>query len=303
MAREATITFEQVAATADKIKVQGGKPSSRNIREVLGCGSMATVLKLLQQWQAGQTRQSLAINDTLDPTIVCAISNQIATRVQEAIAETTARLADLQIEADAIIIENERQAIEIETQAAELFVLQGQHAELAGRAQQLETDAARTAAELVAERRSIEAARVELAKAELRLEAVPKIEAEIEKIQAELFQARTQAAEHHEVAAVATAKFEAEVSQRKGVEAQLVEAVRRGDEAGERAVASTESLGNERLATQACQAKLAAAAREIGAANEAVIQARNEAKQSSEAAAELRGQLTTVKSNRSESDL
>ena len=249
MAREATITFEQVAAAADSIKAQGGKASARSVREVLGSGSMATVLKLLQQWQSGQVRQSASIDDTLDPSVVRAISNQIATRVQEATADTTARLADLQAEADLIIAENERQSVELEAQAAELVVLHGQYAELAGRSQQIESDAARTAAELVAERRATEAARVELAKAELRLEAVPKIEAEIEKVRTDLLQARAQAAELHEAAAVATVKLEGVV-------------------------------------------------RELAAANEAVGQARAEARRFSEAAAELRGQLSAEKSTK-----
>jgi chromosome segregation ATPase len=244
---------------------------------------MATVLKFLQQWQGGQVRQSSVIDDTLDPTIVRAISNQIATRVQEATAESMTRLVDLQAEADALIVENERQAGELDAQTTELSALQGLYAELTGRAQQLEADAARTAAELVVERRSTEAARVALAKAELRLEAVPKIEAEIEKLRAELLQARTHAAELHEAAAVATAKLEAEVVQRKGVEAQLTEAVRRNDEAAKRIEASAEALGNERLLVQTCQAKLELTTRELALANQSLNQARLEAKQAAEA--------------------
>jgi DNA repair exonuclease SbcCD ATPase subunit len=283
MAREATITFEQVAAAANTIKTQGGKATARAVRDVLGSGSMATVLKFLQQWQGGQVRQSSVIDDTLDPTIVRAISNQIATRVQEATAESMTRLVDLQAEADALIVENERQAGELDAQTTELSALQGLHAELTGRAQQLETDAARTAAELVVERRSTEAARVALAKAELRLEAVPKIEAEIEKLRVELLQARAHAAELHEAAAVATAKLEAEVVQRKGVEAQLTEAVRRNDEAAKRIEASAEALGNERLLVQTCQAKLELTTRELALANQSLNQARLEAKQAAEA--------------------
>jgi chromosome segregation ATPase len=246
MAREATITLEQVATAADNIKAQGGKASARAVREVLGSGSMATVLKLLQQWQSGQVRQSADIDDTLDPSVVRAISNQITIRVQEATADTTARLGDLQAEADLIIVENERQAADLEVQAAELVALHQQYAELAGRAHQLESDATRTAAELVAERRATEAARVELAKAELRLEAIPKIEAEIDKVRAELLQTRAQAAELHEAAAVATVKLEGVV-------------------------------------------------RELAAANEAVSQARTEARLFNETAAELRGQLSMAK--------
>lgn len=300
MARESTITFEQVAAAADNIKAQGGKASARAVREVLGSGSMATVLKLLQQWQGGQVRQSAVIDDTLDISVVRAISNQIATRVQEATADTTARLADLQAEADAIIVENERQAVELDVQSSEIVMLHGQYAELAGRAQQLESESARTVAELAAERRSTESARVELAKAELRLEAVPKIEAEVEKVRAELLQARAQAAELHEEAAVAVAKLESEVIQRKNVEAQLIEAVRRGDEVSKRIEVTADALGNERMLLQACQAKFESAIRELGIANEAVNQARLETRQATDTTAELRGQLSLLKSARND---
>lgn len=291
MARESTISFEQVSVAADRIKAQGTKPTARNVREALGTGSMATVLKFLQQWQGGQMRQSQAIDDTIDPVIARAISNQIAVKVQESTADATARLADLQAEADAIIAENERQAADIETQTFELSALQEQYAALSGRAKQLEADATRTAGELDVERKAAEAARVELAKAELRLEAVPRIEAEIEKVRAELSQARVQATEQHETAAVATAKLESEVAQRKNLEVQLAEAVRQREEAEKRAAASAVTLGNERVAVQACQARLEAAAREITAANETVAKARAEAKRAGEEAAELRGQI------------
>lgn len=302
MAREATITAEQVAAAADAIKASGGKPNARNVRETLGTGSMATVLKFLQQWQGGQVRQSQAIDDTLDPSIARAISNQIAAKVQEATAESTARLADLQAEAEAIIAENERQAAELDTQAAELAAIKEQHAAMAGRVQQLETEVTRTSFELVAERQAAETARVELAKAELRLEAVPRIEAEIEKVRAELFEVRAQAADFHEVAAVATARLEAEKSQRKDIEDQLSEAVRQREECSKRAMASVDALNSERVSVQACQARLESAARELNAAKEAVANSRAEAKKSSEEAAELRGQLAEAKKTTKNAD-
>ncbi len=288
MARDSSITFEQVAVAADNIKSRGVKPTARNVREVLGTGSMATVLKFLQQWQGGQVRQSQAIDDTLDPAIGRAISSQIAIRVQEATADATARLADLQAEAEAIILENERQAAQIEAQAAELVALQEQHAGLTGRTKQIESEAARTMAELIAERQAAETVRVELAKAQLRLEAVPRIEAELLETRAELMHAHDYAAKLHEETAVAKAKLESS-------EVQLVEAVRQREESIKRAVAAEQSLSNERVAVHASQARLESAAREVAAANEAINKARAESKKSSEEAAELRGQLAAVK--------
>jgi len=242
MAREATITFEQVAAIADEMKTRSQRPTARSIREALGTGSMATILKLFQQWQGTQARQSQVIDETLDPAIARAIGNHLSAKVQIAIAETSGRLADLQAEAEIIIAENERQSAEIESQANELATLQEQHTALVGRTQQLEADAQRTTNELVAERRAAELARVELAKAELRLEAVPRIEAEIEKVRTELGQERTKSAELHEAAAVATAKLEAEITQRKSSESHLAESLAQSRAEAKRALEEAAEL-------------------------------------------------------------
>lgn len=261
MAREATITFEQVSAAANDIIAKDGKATSRNVREVLGSGSMVTVCKLMQQWKAAQAKPSQAVDSSIDPAILRAISNQIAAKVQEATSDATARLADLQGESETIIAESERQAAEIEAQAADLSAMIEQRSALAGRIQQLEAESERITENLVSERKAGEAARVELAKAALRLEAVPKIEATIEKISLELLQVRAHSAELHETAAVVTAKLEAEIVQRKITEAHLVES----------------------------------AAREIATAKEVSSKALADAKRSGEEAAELRGKLATMK--------
>jgi chromosome segregation ATPase len=294
MARKSTLTYEQVATVADEMVIQGGKPTSRSVREALGAGSLTTILKFLQQWQGSQVRQSQGLDDTIDPAISRAISNQIATRVQTSTADAMSRLADLQAELETLILENERQSAEIEAQAAEMIVIQDQNATLAGRAQQIESDAARNIADLVSERQAAEAARVSLAKAELRLEAVPRIEAEIVKVSTELLSARTLSAELHEAAAVAAARLEAETALRKSIEVQLLDANSQREEARKNAVATAESLGNERLSLQICQARLEAAVREINAAKEELGKVRAEAKEAREAAAELRGQLAAA---------
>ena len=61
MARPSTLTFEQVAAHADSLKAHGIKPTARAIRDRVGTGSMATLLKHLQQWQGEQARQPLSV--------------------------------------------------------------------------------------------------------------------------------------------------------------------------------------------------------------------------------------------------
>lgn len=291
MARTETISFEQVAQAANVIQSAGGSPTSRAVRDVLGSGSMATVCKHLAAWKSGQTRQTSVIDDTIDPSVAKAISNQIAQKVQDATATAQAAMADLQSEADALIAENERQAADLDAAAAEIATLVDQNSALVGRVQQLEADAARTVVDLAAERLAAEAARVELAKAELRLEAVPRIEAEIEKVRADLAQAVAQAAELHEAAAVATAKMDAAEAAKRKAEQQLETAVAKE-------AATAQALQSERIAVQACQARLESAAREITAANNAASKAHTEAKKSSEEAAELRGQIGAAKAKK-----
>lgn len=287
MAREATITAEQVAAAADAIKAAGGKPNARTVREALGTGSMATVLKFLQQWQGGQVRT--AESPVVLPTgLQRALVDFIGQEVAGAKANLQADIVDAQQSNADLIAESERQASTIEIQAEALESIQAEKAELVGRLSQVESDLAKSGDNLAAERQAAETARVELAKAELRLEAVPRIEAEIEKIRAELHEARAQAAELHEAAAVAIAKLEAETSARDKAEKQL-------EAATFKEAATSKALENERVAVQASQARLEAAARELEAAKEATGRARAEAKKSSEEAAELRGQLVAEK--------
>lgn len=223
MAREATITFEQVSAAAETIKAQGGKANSRNVRELLGTGSMATILKYLQQWQGGQSRQNQAIDETLDPVVIKSISIHIADKVQAATTALTIQIAEQQTEMDSLISENERQATELEALTTAFNALQDQHSQQSGVVQQLEAEATRTAAELTGERQAAEAARIQLAKAELRLEAVPRIEKEIEQVRGELATAQKQAAELHETAAVVNAKLEAATIQRKEIDTQVAD--------------------------------------------------------------------------------
>lgn len=205
MARDSTISYEQVANTARDIKERGGKPTSRAVRDALGSGSMATVCKFLQQWQGEQVEKNNSPDDPLDPAVVRAINNQIAARVRDASASLTTQLADLQADAAAIIADNERQAAEIVALNSDLIILREQCAAYTGRLMQLESEAERAVADLNAERKNSESVRIALARAELRLEAVPRQEAEIATLRAELLQFQKQVAEQHEAAAVATA--------------------------------------------------------------------------------------------------
>lgn len=67
MPRESTITFNMVAAIADSLFKQGKKPTARAVREALGVGSMATVLKHLRQWADNRKQQQPPMADLVMP--------------------------------------------------------------------------------------------------------------------------------------------------------------------------------------------------------------------------------------------
>ncbi len=224
MPREATISYEQVAAIADAIKASGSKPNPRMIRERHGSGSLGTIHKLFQQWEAGQSRQIEAAL-ALPPALQRAILEFMDQELTSARAELESKLMDAQQAANDLAAENERQASQIETLETTVEDLQGEKATLAGRVSQLETDLASARDEAGRERQAAEAARTELAKAQLRLEAMPILERENERLQGALDAERTARTDAERQAATATAKAE-------GLADRLADAQERQKQAG-----------------------------------------------------------------------
>lgn len=265
MGRESSITLEQVSTIANEIKTSGGKATSRAVRDALGSGSMATICKLLAQWQASQERKSEAIDDSLSQAVAKAISNDIASKVQSAIADATSRLADLQSEHDLLITENENQTADIEFLSNSLSSEKEQNSKLSGRVQQLETDAMLISTKLDKERGDAKSAMTALAKAELRLEALPRIEQELTSLRNQIEIERTRSATLHEKEAVASAKLEMLSSNHI--------------ETSKRLEIAQEELGKEKLASQSLQNRLDITTRDFSKANAAIEKLAGEIKQ------------------------
>jgi colicin import membrane protein len=223
MGREAKITYEQVAAAADAMKVAGSKPTSRSIRERLGnTGSMGTINKLLQDWRAGQERQianALALPATLQRAILEFMDQELSS----AKASLEAELAEQQQEAFDLATENERQAFDIEDKNDTAAALQANLATLQGRIVQMETDLATARNDAFREREAAEAARIDLAKALLRLEAMPRLEADLATLRAELGTERQGRVAAEQQAAVLDAKLEAASERAVKAEAAALE--------------------------------------------------------------------------------
>lgn len=205
MAREATITQEQVNAVANSIRAGGVKPTARAVLQALGSGSMATVLKYLQIWQAGQVRAEegpVVLPAGLQRALVDFIGQEVASAkagLQDELVASQQANSDL-------IAESERQASTIEVQAEALESAQGEKAELTGRLAQVESELARAKDDIAGERQSAELARTELAKAQLRLEALPRIEADADRLRGELADERKAKVAAEQAAAVAGEK-------------------------------------------------------------------------------------------------
>ena len=205
MPREASITYDQVAAIADAIKASGAKPNPRLVRERHGSGSLGTVHKFFQQWRARQERQVEA-SLTLPPALQRAILEFMDQELTSARAALEADLADAQQASADLATENERQATQIDTLQSAVDELGAEKAALVGRVGQMEQDLTSARDEASREREGAEAARTELAKAQLRLEAMPILEKENERLQKALDIERTARTDAERQAATAGAK-------------------------------------------------------------------------------------------------
>jgi len=295
MGRPLKVTYEQVATAAEKMVSENLIPTKRKVRDILNVGSMNTISDFFDKWEDQKEGRIQSIDVLLSPTIAHAISDTIAQRVRETSSVMAMQIANLEEELNSLVVEHIAYEADLESQKIENTELIEKNLILKGRVGQLDEEAARIKTELIAERNAMQLLHITIAKSEQLLESLPGIKAQLENSRSELFENRTHAAKLHESAAVASAKLEAEVTQRKNSEAQLVEAVRQREDAEKRAFAVSEIMNKERVTVQAYQLRIDASVREIAAANDDAKNARAEAKKASEEAAEMRGKLASMK--------
>lgn len=207
MGRESVITQEEVNSVADQLRATGAKPTARAVREALGGGSMATVLKHLHVWQSHQVRAP-DTQAVLPVGLQRALVDFIAQEVASAKVTLEADLVTAQQANQDLIAESERLATALEREQSAVKTLQADKAELSGRLGQLTKDLEEVRAETVAQREAAEHARTEKAKLELRLEGVPRLEAEIERLNVALESERSAKVVAEQQAAVAQARLE-----------------------------------------------------------------------------------------------
>lgn len=297
----AKVTFESVATAAEALQAAGQRASVRAVTAAIGGGSPNAVLKLLSEWKAG--RPVVRIADTeLDTKITDAIKTQMQRVAEQAASAAEERAAgiddDLQALSEAqaeaeqqiTVLTTERdeakaQAAATETQLKDVQDETHRAAELAA------TAAAELRKELATERARQEAAAASLARAEVRLESMPGLQTEVERLRIALDVEQKARRQAEQDAAVFAAKLEA-------AERRANEAEKRTDEVKTNAAiqadkidALTRELFAANSTIQAGQARIESASREIEDAKKTILEANKSAKKSSEEAAELRGKL------------
>lgn len=297
MGREATITAEQVAAAADALKGEGKKPTSRAVRERLGnTGSMGTITKLLQRWKSHQERDQVA-SLSLPPALQRAVLDFMDTELAAARAPLETELVDLKESIDELATENERQEDALTGLREQLDQVAAEKASAEGKAAQLTADLDGARDEAGRERQAAELARTELAKAQLRLEAMPRLEADLEAVRTELTKERSARVAAEQQAAVLAA-------QKTDLEGRLGDAKKDGEritdqlaKAQAKADQLAETVADARVKLQTAQARGEDLTQQLAKANqlaEALADARAKLQTAQSRGDDLTQQLTTA---------
>jgi len=207
MGRETSITVEQVSAVASRLQSAGDKPTARAVRAALGAGSMATVVKHLQAWRADQkphTEATISLPLGVQRTLMDFVAGEVAAAREEVVAE----LEDARQAVADLILEADQQREEIAQLEQAISVVQNERSKHAGRCQQLELDVAELRDTVQSGRTELDKALAENARSTIRLEQVPRLESELEKLRTSFEAEHLARIAAEQAAAVAIARFE-----------------------------------------------------------------------------------------------
>lgn len=287
MPRAASITQDHVNAIANQLKAKGIKPTVRLIIAEHGSGSQGTVHPMLKNWESGNRPQMEGV--TLSPVLVRMLQEHFTQEVARATAEVQVQLADSEEAAGDLARENKSQADQLEQREEEIGKLTDGAASLQGRFNQLERELVAVQEEAARLRGDAERAHTELAKAQLRLEAMPRLEADLAAARAECDRERHTriAAERDAAVGVAQRDSLAVHVEEDRARIQALEALLAAGAERERRQAT--ELTSTRVAVEAGNARLEQADRTIASLKTDLTQARASERAAVEAAAELRG--------------
>jgi colicin import membrane protein len=251
----AIVTFESVATAAQEITKEGGRPSVRSVIAYLGGGSPNAVLPLLNEWKAG--RPTLKSGDIeLDPRIGMVVAELVHKASEQAARTAEEKAADVQADAEAVAeagreLESLTQSLEGQlTQAQQVIAAKERALEDVQAAASIEAKNAQEKAtalqnQLAEERARADQAVQAVAKAEVRLELIPGLQSEVERLKP-----------FEQQAAVLSANLDSSKATIEDLKARLGDAL--ADAKG-----AHDDLEKVRISEQSLQARLDAAMREI----------------------------------------
>lgn len=201
------VTYEQVAAVAERLVGEQAEPTLRAVRAKLGTGSMATLRNHLARWREARAAPRPTHHD-VGASVLAALNQEISARAAEVTAELEKRLGQASEELEAISAESEQRAARLEEIATELSAAVHERDRLTGRLQELEAELARARAERDDARRSA-------AQAAVALERVPTLETALEQLRTEMRASEKRGADALREAEVRAARAEGELAARK----------------------------------------------------------------------------------------
>lgn len=266
MAREG-ISYNEVAAAADKLVGEGKSATIKAVRELLGTGSPNTIHRHLATWREAQPAQQSAAYE-LPADLVNAFGKELARGAAAAKAHVEGELVNAQAEAADLAAAGERLEVERDELAEQLAQVTSERDGFQATALERAGEIERLAVDLKRESESGEAARVEVAKSQLKAEAnaerLTEQSAEIERLRAALETAQRGRQEAEKNEAVLTAKLAAAETRATTAEIREKAALEQAAKAQTQADQRSKELQQALADGQKAQAQLDSAQEALG---------------------------------------
>ncbi|EPT4224775.1 DNA-binding protein [Pseudomonas aeruginosa] len=285
----ANITPDRVFAAADALEASGNRVSVRSVRDHLGGGSPNQITPLLASWRA--RKPSVAAPEIqLDPRIVQLIAEQVRAAAGEAAVRADERANEAEDTLTLCQQENSELAEQLATTLRALDEARAKVEQQAGTISEIREEIERVRSEAEEEveeantranreREVAETAQHALARAELRLESMPRLEGEVERLRTALDEALSGKQSAEQQAAVAAAKLDAATQRVSAAEEREREARQQQAAAQEAAARANGDAHQAQITLQAVQARLESTSRELETARGSLSELKEELKE------------------------
>lgn len=249
-------TYEMVAAAAEQYVAVGERPTLEIVRREVG-GSNSDVGPLFKQWK--EARPVSGVRSRTPPDDVLAVMYGWLDREEAKYgADLRREIADQASEIDAVGKEARAAMVDVEEKAEEIEKLRHSEQELIIKLEAMSVAAEKANKEAIEQREAAEFARKESAKHEIRLEGLPKLEAELAAVRAELKAINKEMNEGRNEVVRVTGRLDAAVATVADLQGREALAIKVGSEAKDEAVKLKAALDSAQERGIKAEAELAA---------------------------------------------